>query len=283
MEHDRVPVPPNAGSRPTTPEPHPQDQQARTSTRPTAPQITIAEGSTQQAGSTGHASFVASPSSMERREEPETQSADQHRNSRRGLGVDYPLPPLPPAHVQGENGGIRRSRTADTLATMGRTRSGIDWIVPVDDKPRKRTVGERLQPTLDIAEIEKEKYAMKAKMTGYALNAAIGIQVLLGSLTTGLSAVATTGRQTAISTTILGGLATVVASYLARARGSNEPELSITRVKDLEHFIRECKAFQLDHGHVITNEFDERLIGMRDRFEELLGNANGERKLSTPV
>ena len=34
----------------------------------------------------------------------------------------------------------------------------------------------------------------------------------------------------------LGGLATLVASYMARARGSGEPELSITRVKDLEQF-----------------------------------------------
>jgi hypothetical protein len=32
-------------------------------------------------------------------------------------------------------------------------------------------------------------------MTGYALNAAIGLQVLLGSLTTGLSVVVTAGHQ----------------------------------------------------------------------------------------
>jgi len=47
---------------------------------------------------------------------------------------------------------------------------------------------------------------------------------------------------------LLGGLSTIVASYLARARGSNEPELSITRVNDLEQFIRECRAFQMDFG-----------------------------------
>ena len=57
----------------------------------------------------------------------------------------------------------------------------------------KRTVGERLQPTLDIAVIEKEKYSAKAKWTGFTLNAAIGIQVLLGSLTTGLSALSASG------------------------------------------------------------------------------------------
>lgn len=41
----------------------------------------------------------------------------------------------------------------------------------------------------------RDKFAKKARYTGYAQNAAIGLQVLLGSLTTGLSAVATTGRQ----------------------------------------------------------------------------------------
>jgi hypothetical protein len=74
---------------------------------------------------------------------------------------------------------------------------------------------------------------------------------------------------------MLGGLNTIVAAYLARSRGSNEPELSITRVKDLEQFIRECQAFQLDFGHVTTGEFDHKLNGFRDRFEELLGNASG--------
>jgi len=66
-----------------------------------------------------------------------------------------------------------------------------------------------------------------------------------------------------------------VASYLARARGSNEPELSITRVKDLEQFIRECKAFQMDVGHLTGSDHDAKLHSLRDRFEELLGNANG--------
>ena len=73
----------------------------------------------------------------------------------------------------------------------------------------------------------------------------------------------------------IGAIATLVASYLARARGSNEPELSITRTKDLEQFIRECRSFQLDYGHFSGQEFDPELIRLRRRFEELLGNANG--------
>lgn len=75
-----------------------------------------------------------------------------------------------------------------------------------------------------------------------------------------------------------GGLATIVASYLARARGSQEPELSITRVKDLEQFIRECEAFKLDHGHLLGSsnpQQEARLAELRDKYEELLGNGNG--------
>lgn len=70
----------------------------------------------------------------------------------------------------------------------------------------------------------------------------------------------------------------MAASYLARARGSGEPELSITRTKDLEQFLRECRAFQMDHAHEYGapgNRLDERLDDLRRRFEELLGNANG--------
>ncbi|KAF8805343.1 hypothetical protein BYT27DRAFT_7224969 [Phlegmacium glaucopus] len=153
---------------------------------------------------------------------------------------------------------------------MTQTPHGIDWIVPTEEKRAvPLTVGERLQPTIDIAIVERERYAAKAKWTGYALNIAIGLQVLLGSLTTGLSASGIAGGKSVSAS------ATLVASYLARARGSNEPELSITRNKDLDQFIRECQSFILDHGHVLGTEFDDVLIGFRRRFEELLGNANG--------
>jgi hypothetical protein len=71
-----------------------------------------------------------------------------------------------------------------------------------------------------------------------------------------------------------GGFSTVVASYLARARGSGEPELSNARVKDLDQFLRECQSFKLDHGHVLGNQFDAELTRYRQRFEQLLGSVN---------
>ncbi|KAF9242831.1 hypothetical protein BU15DRAFT_60126 [Melanogaster broomeanus] len=201
-----------------------------------------------------------------------------------------PVAPQPP--VRSRSGATRGlSRQVTKLSQAGQNTSAVDWIVPVEEKREIRTtVGERLQPTIDYAEVEREKYAKKALWTAYALNIAIGLQVLLGALTTGLAA-ALTGKQGSninqaqTATALLGGAATMVASYLARARGSNEPELSITRVKDLEQFLRESRAFQMDHAHEYAtpeNGLDQRVENFRRRFEELLGNANGERRLAPP-
>jgi hypothetical protein len=152
---------------------------------------------------------------------------------------------------------------------------------PANEK-RIATISSRIRTTIENAESEREKYAAKAKISGLALNVAIGLQVLLGSLTTGLSGVAiSSGRSIAVSTTILGAFATLVASYLARARGSNEPELSIARVKDLDQFLRECKNFEGDHGAYTGHDYDKQLDYYRSRFENLLGNGNEERRMSS--
>uniref|UniRef100_A0A8H7XL39 SMODS and SLOG-associating 2TM effector domain-containing protein n=1 Tax=Psilocybe cubensis TaxID=181762 RepID=A0A8H7XL39_PSICU len=170
-----------------------------------------------------------------------------------------------------------RQRTGDTGVFSYNPRSMVDYIVPsVESKHRQANISARLGPTLRIAQEERDKYARKARRTGYALNIAIGLQVLLGSLTTGLSAVATSGRSAAIQTTILGGLSTIVASYLARSRGSNEPENSKAKVKELDHFIRECQAFELDHGHEVGDELQNILLDKRRQLEVLLGNTSAD-------
>ena len=126
--------------------------------------------------------------------------------------LQSPLPDRPPESRFGKREtGINNGRFPNNMAQIN---SGIDWIVPTEEgvsnrrlntldlftiskykEVRIHTVGERLQPTLDIAIIEKDKYSAKAKWTGFTLNAAIGMQVLLGSLTTGLSALAVTGGR----------------------------------------------------------------------------------------
>ena len=68
-----------------------------------------------------------------------------------------------------------------------------------------------------------------------------------------------------------GGLTTIVAGYLARTRGSNEPETSKARVKELDKFIREAKAFVLDFGQYDDPMYDDQVAYFRSEFEELLG------------
>ncbi|KAG2352913.1 hypothetical protein BDR07DRAFT_1343431 [Suillus spraguei] len=164
----------------------------------------------------------------------------------------------------------------------------LGWIVPVNERPHRKTIKERLEPSIRDARREREQYARKAKIAGYTLNIAIALQVLLGALTTGLAAAlsSSSGNKVGVATATLGGMSTLVASYLARMRGSNEPELSITRVKDLDQYLRDCLAFEMDHGHEYgtdKNGLNDRLEHLRKRFEELLGNADGQRKLSPPV
>ncbi|KAF8131285.1 hypothetical protein K438DRAFT_1739857 [Mycena galopus ATCC 62051] len=234
------------------------------------------------------APHLEDPAHLLRTESPQPISADggpDETGTRQMSGPSFLLPTLPEdaqmpsTTAQGSTSRHEapRSPLRSEYHGSGMHRpSELDWIIPLDPKrePRPKTLQERLDPTLTHAKLERQKYQLKARATGYALNIAIGLQVALGALTTGLAAV-TSGRQTSIATSILGGFSTIVASYLARARGSNEPELSITRVKDLDQFIRECEIFVLDYGQMTGDQHDSELRQLRDRYEELEGNGNG--------
>ena len=68
---------------------------------------------------------------------------------------------------------------------------------------REKTVAERLEPTLRHAIAEKNSYSTKARLTGYALNIAIGLQILLGTLTTSLSVILRGSSEVSIFRSIL--------------------------------------------------------------------------------
>ncbi|KAJ3572058.1 hypothetical protein NP233_g3335 [Leucocoprinus birnbaumii] len=184
--------------------------------------------------------------------------------------------------VLGTGTTLDRSMTLERSRTLT-GKSGVDWLAPsIEEKIPERNLGDRLDFTLEVAKQERDSAAAKAKLMGWAINVAIGLQVVIGALTTGLAA-ATSGKNTSIMVAVMGGLSTIVASFLARARGSHEPELSTARVKDLEQFIRESEVFKLDYGLVkgsMSPEMNARLENFRVRFEELLGNSNGERRLA---
>lgn len=63
-----------------------------------------------------------------------------------------------------------------------------------------------------------------------------------------------------------------MASFLARSRSTNEPEASRTRAADLNHFLREIRAFQLDHGSETGDKYDDKINGFRTGLEQLLGH-----------
>lgn len=93
---------------------------------------------------------------------------------------------------------------------------------------------------------------------------------------TGIAA-GTTGRHTSIATSVLGGMSMLTASYLAKARGSGEPEFSTTRVKNLENFVREAEAWILDNGHRVSAgekdgvELDRAVTRFRRGLEDIVG------------
>jgi hypothetical protein len=66
-----------------------------------------------------------------------------------------------------------------------------------------------------------------------------------------------------------------VASYLARAKGSNEPDFSRNRARQLKHFLREIDAFILDHEYEVGEKWDEKINGFRLGLENMLGNHPG--------
>lgn len=67
----------------------------------------------------------------------------------------------------------------------------------------------------------------------------------------------------------LGGVETVLASYLAKNRGSNQPEASKARAKNLGNFLRDIESFLLDHGHEPGIDHDEQVKAFRARLEEI--------------
>ena len=130
-----------------------------------------------------------------------------------------------------------------------------------------------------------------ATMTGWAQNIALGLQIFIGALTTALGAALTgkkvrykstlsysppnTRHQTSVAVSVLGGASTLVASFLARTKSSNEPQTSQFRAQALDHFLREIAAFKLDHGHEIGERWDDKIHGFRLGLEKILGNHDG--------
>ncbi|KAI9455707.1 hypothetical protein BJY52DRAFT_1188258 [Lactarius psammicola] len=137
------------------------------------------------------------------------------------------------------------------------------------------SVGSRLYPTLEEAVKVRDTASLQAKWTIYSINIAIAFQVVLGALTTTLGA-SLQGNSSRISIAVLGSLSTLVASYLARTRGTSEPESSLLREQALSNFIRKLRAFILDCG---TQEgHDNAVENFRKELERLLNASDPNTK-----
>ncbi|KAF8258639.1 hypothetical protein EI94DRAFT_1707802 [Lactarius quietus] len=137
------------------------------------------------------------------------------------------------------------------------------------------SVGARLEPTLKEALRVRDGATWQAKWTAYSINIAIALQVVLGALTTALGA-SLRGSSISISIAVLGSLATLVASYLARTRGSSEPETSLLRKQALNNFIRRLRSFILDTG--LQDGHDQVVENFRNELERLLNPSDPNAK-----
>jgi hypothetical protein len=101
------------------------------------------------------------------------------------------------------------------------------------------------------------------------------MQIIVGALTTGVAAA---GRahvwplsvplregfllgllvKIGAAVAVLGGISTILASYLAKVRGSGEPELSSIRTRELSSFLREVHAFIIDDGSFLFSQHFQR-------------------------
>ncbi|KAF7971564.1 hypothetical protein HWV62_20804 [Athelia sp. TMB] len=247
-----------------------QPPQAPSSRPINQPVLTFAQNAPQTAPTTTGTRGISSPISQDHQADaPEAPAGLTHppwgQPPRRGAT----LPPRAPSSMPGregynENGTYRLAEPPLALLSPTRRYNSVMGSVTDSEKhaPGVRTLEERLRPTLDNAESEKASAERK------------GMQVVLGALVTGLSSALAPGKA-GVTTAILGGVSTVVASYLARMRGSGEPERSLARAKELGHFIREAKAFQLDFGYITDDSKNAELEGFRKRLERLLGNTGG--------
>ncbi|KAH9961788.1 hypothetical protein BC827DRAFT_260419 [Russula dissimulans] len=151
------------------------------------------------------------------------------------------------------------------------TRNTPDDKGPASPQLNEKTVGQRLIPTINAAEEEHLNATKRETWTRWAQNIAISLEVLIGAVTATLGA-ALHGKHTDLAISILGIGSAVVGSYLARTKGSNEPQASHLRARLLEYFMRDINAFVLDHGLEPGDKWDEEINGFRIGLENIVGN-----------
>ncbi|QRW00545.1 permease C29B12,14c [Ceratobasidium sp. AG-Ba] len=145
--------------------------------------------------------------------------------------------------------------------------SAAQWRVYANDRSAKA----RLQPFLNKA-FARQKYQYRlndqGKMIKYGINFIILLQVTVGAVIT-IVAVLEPSEQTRLATAGLGALGTITAAILARAKGTNQPELAETHSRDLERFIGQCELFIGDAGSATGSDIDAQVMEFARQFDAI--------------
>ncbi|CAE6427018.1 unnamed protein product [Rhizoctonia solani] len=135
-------------------------------------------------------------------------------------------------------------------------------------QPSTRTAQERLQSYIDKA-VKRQRYQfILTKVIKYGINIIIFAQIIVGALVTIISVLSPT-EGTRIATAVLGAVGTLTASVLARAKGTNQPELAESHARELERFVGECQLFAADAGNTLGPEIDARVMEFVERFDAI--------------
>ncbi|KAG9101432.1 hypothetical protein FS749_006935 [Ceratobasidium sp. UAMH 11750] len=131
-----------------------------------------------------------------------------------------------------------------------------------------RSARARLQPYLDKA-IAQQKYQYRlSKFIKYGINFILLLQVSVGAAITVVTVLDQT-EQTRLTIAGLGSLGTMTAAVLARAKGTNQPELAETHSRDLERIIGQCELFVGDVGSATGPEIDAQVMEFVRQFDAI--------------
>ncbi|GAB1517369.1 hypothetical protein RhiTH_000416 [Rhizoctonia solani] len=165
-----------------------------------------------------------------------------------------------------ENGGPRpKSRASERTPLLAQAGpSQTPWRLHVNE----RSAQARLQPYIDRA-IARQKYQyFLAKLIKWGINFILLLQVTVGALVTILT-VLEPSEKTRLAIAGLGALGTLTASVLARAKGTNQPELAETHARELEKFIGQCQLFVGDVGSAVSPEIDAQVLEFVRQFDAI--------------
>ncbi|KAG9101431.1 hypothetical protein FS749_006934 [Ceratobasidium sp. UAMH 11750] len=131
-----------------------------------------------------------------------------------------------------------------------------------------RTARAQLQECLEEA-TKKQKYQRRlARAIEWSLNFLLILQVIIGALITVVNVVGQT-RWIRYFSLGLGTLGTVVGSLIARAKGTNQPELAESHAWELDNFVRACHQFIDNSGGEVGDDVDRKVTELVDLYEAI--------------